>query len=108
MPYFTPPTHEEPMRTNQRPLNYYRLTHANSIVKINGTFVSIRTPMPELLVGLTESVDYFRGGYEYEISQELADELVSDGFPMPDQPDTGELGLVGYGRGGYGYGRYGL
>lgn len=96
------------MRTRIRPLNYYRLTYANSIVRINGTFTSIRTPAPELLVGLTEGEDFFRGGYEYDITQAVADELVSAGFPMPDQPDTGELDLAGYGQGGYGYGRYGL
>lgn len=77
---FYPPTHEEPIRTNTRPLNYYRLTHANSIVKINGVFTSVRSPSPELLEGLEEGVDFFRGGREYDVDYATRVALTSAGF----------------------------
>lgn len=77
---FYPPTHEEPMRTKVRPLNYYRLTHARSVVKVNGTYVQIYTPSAELLAGLEEGVDFFRGGYEYVVDRDTADALAADGF----------------------------
>jgi hypothetical protein len=79
---FSPPTHEEPIRTTMLPLHYYRLTYAKSLVKVNGTFVAIRSPAPELLVGLTEGVDYFRGGYEYEVTQPVAAALEAAGYSV--------------------------
>lgn len=80
--FFSPPTHEEPIRTNIAPLRYYRLTYAKSLLKLSGTWTQIRTPAPELLEGLTEGVDFFRGGYEYEVSQPVAAELEAAGFTV--------------------------
>lgn len=81
---FSMPTHEEPIRVDPdrmfRPLSYYRLTHAPSLVKVNGSWVSMRTPPPELLVGLTAGVDYFIGGYDYEIDQRTARDLALAGY----------------------------
>jgi hypothetical protein len=65
-----------------RVLSYFRLTYAASVVKVNGTFTSIRTPAPELLEGLTEGIDYFRGGCQYEVSAALADELEAAGYSV--------------------------
>lgn len=80
--FFSPPSHEEPIRTNIAPLRYYRLTYAKSLLKLDGTWTQIRTPAPELLEGLTEGVDFFRGGYEYEIPQPVAAELQAAGFTV--------------------------
>jgi hypothetical protein len=70
------------MRTRVHPLVYYRLTYASSVVKVDGTFVSMRTPTPEQLEGLTEGVDFFRGGYQYEVSSAIASELEADGYSV--------------------------
>lgn len=81
--YFEPPTHEEPMRTNVRPLNYFRLTYAKSVVRVNGTFVQIRSPLPEVLEAAgQEGVDYFLGGRVYAITDAIAAELTAAGFPV--------------------------
>jgi hypothetical protein len=81
MTLYSPPTHEEGIRSPERILRYYRLTTANSIVKVNGTFTSVRTPSAELLANLTEGVDYFRGGYVYDLDPALVTELTNAGFP---------------------------
>jgi hypothetical protein len=99
--FFTPPTHEEPMRTDVRPLVYYRQTWANSIVRINGTLTSIRTPAFELLEAAGEhGVDYFIGGHEYEVTEAVAQELINEGFMEGDA-------LMGYGISPYGEDGYG-
>lgn len=81
MPLYSPPTHEEGIRSPERILRYYRLTTANSIVRIGGVLTSVRSPSPELLAGLTNGVDYFRGGYVYNLSPALITELNNAGFP---------------------------
>lgn len=100
---FSPPTHEEPIRPGRdmpsRPISYYRLTYAKSVVKINGSFQSIRTPSAESLVGLVEGVDFFRGGYEYEVDQDIAADLEAAGLMS--------VPSFGYGMGAYGAGPYG-
>lgn len=108
MPYFTPPTHEQPMRTNVRPLNYYRLTHAQSIVRINGTFTPVWVPSFDLLTDLEPGVDYFRGGFVYEVSDEVAADLTAQGYEVLERP-PGPVPIdpPGYGHGRYGNGRYG-
>ncbi len=78
---WTPPTYEVQIFSPERILNFYRLTTANTIVRVNGTFQSIHTPRPELLEGLTEGQDYFRGGYVYHLPQSLVTELLNAGFP---------------------------
>lgn len=95
---FEPPTHEEGIRTDIRPLNYYRLTYANSIVRVGGTLTSVRSPSVEQLEGLEEGTDFFRGGRVYEVTDAIANELEIGGFI----PNT-----HGYGLGPYGYGPYG-
>lgn len=78
---FEPPTHEEPIRTTEPPLCYYRLTWANSIVRINGVLTSVRSPSNDLLVG-TEGVDYFKGGRQYLVSDATKAELQSLGYTV--------------------------
>lgn len=97
MPTFEPPTHEEGIRSPERILRYFRLTTANSVVKVNGVFTSVRSPSAELLAGLTYGVDYFRGGYVYVVTPEVAAELSAAGFPVQ----------AGYGETPYGNTPYG-
>lgn len=113
---FEPPTHEEPMRTEVAPLYYFRLTWANSIVRISGVFTSIRTPAFEVIEDAGQhGVDWFRGGYVYEVSEATKAELEAAGFTVrtetvtePDDPTPPPPGDPdGFGEGGYGSGNYG-
>lgn len=96
MPIFTPPTHEEPIRSDVRPLNYFRYTWAASIVRVSGTLKSVRSPSEDLLTGLENGKDYFLGGYEYLITDEVADELTAAGFSDGLRPTGYGVGLYGY------------
>lgn len=81
--FFQPPTHEEPIRTWIRPLNYYRLTYAKSVVRVNGSFVQIQYPSPEVLAAAgQEGVDYFLGGRIYAITSATANELTAAGYTV--------------------------
>lgn len=78
---FTPPTHEESMRTNVRPLNYFRLTWAASIVRIGGVLTQVRSPNHDQLTAAgVEGVDWFIGGRVYNVSGSVQTELASRGF----------------------------
>lgn len=80
---FSPPTHEEPIRTQVRPLNYFRYTYANSIVRINGVLTSTRTPTQEMLTAAgVEGVDFFLGGRDYLVSDATKTELQSLGYTV--------------------------
>lgn len=81
MTLYSPPTHEEGIRSPERILRFFRLTTANSLVKVNGNWTSVRTPSAELLAGLSEGVDYLRGGYVYDLDAALVTELTTAGFP---------------------------
>lgn len=101
--FFSPPTHEEPIRVGvdmpSRPLGYFRMTYAASVVKVGGVWTTIRTPSAELLGGLVDGVDFFRGGYEYQIDRDTAADLEAAGLmSVPG---------FGYGMGAYGAGPYG-
>ena len=80
---FEPPTHEEPMRTHEKPLCYFRLTWANSVIRVNGVLTSVRTPSAEMVAAAgVEGTDYFRGGCTYLVDDATKAELVSAGFPV--------------------------
>lgn len=78
---FSPPTHEEPMRTDIKPLSFYRLTYSTTVFRRNGSFTAMRTPPHEWLTG-ERGVDYFIGGHEYRITEEIATELTGAGFSV--------------------------
>jgi hypothetical protein len=81
MATFKPPTHEEPIRTTEKPLCYYRLTYANSIVRIGGVLTSVRTPTQDILTAAgKEGVDFFLGGRTYTVTSATATELTNAGF----------------------------
>lgn len=78
---FEPPSHEEPIRTTTKPLCYFRLTYANSIVRIGGVLTSVRSPSAEVVAAAgVEGVDYFRGGGVYQVSDATKTELESLGY----------------------------
>lgn len=77
---FIPPTHEEPIRNGRSPLDHYRLTYAASVLKRNGHFIAIQRPPHELVADLTHGVDYFIGGFEYQVDADTAAALNADGF----------------------------
>jgi len=81
VPTFSPPTHEEGIRTTEKPLCYYRLTHATSIVRVNGVLTAVRSPSQDALTAAgTEGVDFFMGGRVYTVSSATATELTNAGF----------------------------
>lgn len=82
--YFEPPTHEEPMRTDLKPLHYYRLTYSTTVFRRNGAFVSMRTPPAEWLTG-EAGTDYFIGGHVYRVTPEIANELVAAGYNVREE-----------------------
>lgn len=86
------------MQTSVRPLNRFRLTYANSVVKVSGVFVSRRSPSSDLLVG-TEGVDFFLGGRVYVVSDATAAALSAAGFTTT--PDAG-YGVAPFGSQGFG------
>lgn len=77
---FLPPTHEEPIRTLEHPLKYFRLTWANSIVRRGGVLVSVKTVTNDEVQTLRHGWDYFRGGCVYAVPRATANELIADGF----------------------------
>lgn len=80
---FEPPTHEAPMWTTERPHNYHRLTHAASVVRINGVLTSIHQPRPDQIAAAgEEGVDWFIGGRVYDVTAAVKAELLSAGFPV--------------------------
>lgn len=64
-----------------RPLNYFRLTWAASVVRSGGTFVSMRSPDSDTLTTAgVEGTDWFIGGRIYTVTTAIADELTVAGF----------------------------
>lgn len=81
---FTPPTHEEQILTSVAPLFYFRLTWAASIVRVNGTFTTVRAPHVDMLLAAgKEGTDYFIGGHIYQIPRSVANELIAAGYAVP-------------------------
>lgn len=82
--FFSPPTHEEPIRVNPqgpfRVLAYHRMTYAKSLIKVGGTWSAVRVPAPEVVAGLQEGTTFFRGGYEYVIDYTTAQSLIAAGY----------------------------
>lgn len=73
-----------------------------SVVKVGGVFVEFPFPQPSDLVGLVEGVDFFRGGYDYRISDSLVGSLAAAGFTDTRPGETYPYGEFGFGDGFYG------
>lgn len=100
MPTFTPPSWEEGINTKQRPLNYFRTTVSASVVRVDGQFVTIRTPsIYQCEAAGAEGTDFFIGGHIYDVADAIADELELAGYPV----ERGQ----GFGGGGFGEGGFG-
>lgn len=80
---FEPPTHEAPMRSAERIHRWYRLTHAASVVRVNGVLTTIHQPRPDqILAAGVEGVDWFIGGRVYDVTAEVKAELLAAGFDV--------------------------
>jgi hypothetical protein len=97
VPTFSPPTRNE--GSSDPFFGRYSIPVGQSVVKTNGIFVT--TPYPWLgdIADLEEGVEWFQGGREYVISDEVATELLAAGYMVG--PD------FGYGEGPYGAGGFG-
>lgn len=83
--FFSPPTHEEPIRTREPWIFRFRLPQASSVIRKNGTFVLKRgVSQDELTAAGENGVDYFIGGYGYVVSDDIAAELEAAGFDVED------------------------
>ena len=80
MPLFTPPTRLE--SSSDSFFGRYSVPVGESVVRVNGTFT--RQPYPWLgdLDGLVAGEDYFLGGHQYVVSDEIAAELTAAGFTV--------------------------
>ena len=80
MPLFVPPTRSE--SSSDSFFGRYSIPVGESVVRVNGTFTT--TPYPWLgdLDGLAEGEDYFLGGHEYVVSDEIAAELSAAGYTV--------------------------
>jgi hypothetical protein len=77
---FSPPSHEEPIRTDEPWIRHFRLPWANSVVWRSGQFVSTKGVTSEELAGLENGVTYFRGGSDYVVNQATSDALLAAGY----------------------------
>lgn len=109
MPFFTPPTREEAL-----PLKgfwtRYSMQVGKSVVKISGVMTLHPFPTLQELAELTEGVDYFIGGYTYEITEAVAADLTAAGFTVDSTGGGGGGGTTdpaGFGEGAFGAGTYG-
>lgn len=80
MPTFTPPTIQEGLSSRDHFFGRYSIPVGQSVVKVNGTYVTRPYPALAEIADLTEGVEWFQGGRTYVISPEVASALQSDGF----------------------------
>lgn len=97
MPRFTPPT--RPVAMDHRFWGRYQMREGETIVRDGDSWRRLHGPTSDELATLTEGVSFFRGGYVYSVSAEVAQELVDAGFPV----DMG----AGFGDGEYDDEEYG-
>lgn len=77
--------------------SYIDMAVGISVLRQSDHFVRVPTPThDELTASGVEGTDWFRGGYEYTVSDEIAADLVADGFAV-----------VGFGFGPFGFGPLG-
>jgi hypothetical protein len=78
---FIPPTVEEGPIGGHRLFYFYEMTRGESVLKIDGQYVQIRTPSQDEIELATE---VYIGGHEYPVSDEVAAELLAAGFEVID------------------------
>lgn len=81
---FEPPTYELPAPPPPGVRHsLYGLTESMSVVRINGTFQTVKTPFAGALTTAgVEGEDYFLGGRIYRVSPETATELTNAGYTV--------------------------
>lgn len=85
---FTPPTVDDVPWVNtqtrglaRRLFRYYGpAPRGHSVIKAAGVYRIVDTPDQLTLEGLVLGLDYFIGGHIYPVSEEVADDLIADGF----------------------------
>lgn len=97
MPLFTPPTVKQSVG-GDRLFSRFGTQVGQSVVKVDGTYTLVPFPWLGDITDLEPGVDYFLGGHEYVVSDEIAAELDIAGF---------NLSFPGFGDGAFGYGPHG-
>ena len=97
MPRFTPPT--RPIATAHPFWGRFQIHEGQTVIRAGASFVLLPGPTTDELAGLVEGEDFWRGGYVYHVSDDVAQELVGAGYEV----DAG----AGYGDGEYGDEEYG-
>jgi hypothetical protein len=78
---FIPPTIEEGPIGGHRLFYYYKMLRSISVLKIDGVYVEIREPSQDEEALATE---FYLGGHEYPVSDEVAAELIAAGYEVID------------------------
>lgn len=78
---FIPPTVEEGPIGGHRLFYFYEMTRGISVLKIDGQYVEIREPSQDEEALATE---FYLGGHEYPVSDEVAAELIAAGYTVID------------------------
>jgi hypothetical protein len=78
---FIPPTVSEGPIGGHRLFYFYEMDRGVSVLKIDGQYVEIREPSQDEEALATE---FYLGGHEYPVSDEIAAELIAAGFRVID------------------------
>lgn len=97
---YSPPTQLQ--STDDHFWGRYSIPVGISVLRVGDSFVRVPTPThDELRAAGDEGTDWFRGGYEYVISESIRDELDAAGL-YPGATDDGfglgPFGLTGFGE----------
>lgn len=77
----TPWVNAETKGLAQRLFRYYGpAPRGRSVIRVDDVYTVTDYPDQLLLDGLTQGVDFFLGGHEYPVSEDVADDLIADGF----------------------------
>ena len=96
MPTFSPPTVLQ--GSSDHFFGRYSIPVGQTVVKVNGVYTTTPYPWLGTLAPLVDGVDYFLGGHEYTVTNDIAAALERDGYTVI---------ALGYGDGAYGFGLYG-
>jgi hypothetical protein len=78
---FIPPTVSEGPIGGHRLFYFYEMDRGVSVLKIDGQYVEIREPSQDEEALATE---FYLGGHEYPVSDEVAAELIAAGYRVID------------------------
>lgn len=78
---FIPPTVSEGPIGGHRLFYFYEMDRGVSVLKIDGQYVEIREPSQDEEALATE---FYLGGHEYPVSDEVAAELIAAGYTVID------------------------